>query len=176
MIGSILGDGYLRVIPGRTNAILEINHSIKEKDYVNWLFQQLKDFVISSPKLRKGNGKRIAYRFFTRQHLELTEIYDEFYVNGRKIVPKYLKLDPVSLAVWFMDDGSRSYRSFYLNTQRFDQESQNRLIAKLNEIGISSRLNKDKIYFRIRISGSDSKKFCETVKPYIVESLKYKLG
>ena len=174
--GSILGDGYLRIIPGRTNAILEINHSIKQKDYVDWLFQQLKNLIITPPKLRRGNGKRIAYRFFTRQHPELSEIYNEFYVNGRKLVPKDLKLDPISLAVWFMDDGSKSYRTFYLNTQRFDQESQNHLIEKLRIMGIKSSLNKDKIYFRIRISGSDSKKFCDTIKPYIIESMKYKLG
>lgn len=26
--GSLLGDGYLRIVSGRTNAFLEINHSV----------------------------------------------------------------------------------------------------------------------------------------------------
>jgi hypothetical protein len=28
IIGAILGDGYLRTIPGRQNALLEINHAL----------------------------------------------------------------------------------------------------------------------------------------------------
>jgi hypothetical protein len=29
IIGSILGDGYVRIVPGRKDAFLEVNHSIK---------------------------------------------------------------------------------------------------------------------------------------------------
>jgi len=35
IIGCILGDGYLRIFPGRKNALLEINHSLKAKEYVD---------------------------------------------------------------------------------------------------------------------------------------------
>ena len=31
IIGTIFGDGYLRIIPGRKNAFLEINHSFSQK-------------------------------------------------------------------------------------------------------------------------------------------------
>ena len=34
--GSLLGDGYVRIVPGRKNAFLEINHSWKAKEYVDW--------------------------------------------------------------------------------------------------------------------------------------------
>jgi len=40
IIGSILGDGYIRIIPGRQDAFLEINHSLKAKKYVDWKFQE----------------------------------------------------------------------------------------------------------------------------------------
>ena len=43
IIGSLLGDGYLRIISGRRNAFLEINHSIKQKDYVDWKYAILKN-------------------------------------------------------------------------------------------------------------------------------------
>ena len=39
IIGTILGDGYLRIIPGRKNAFLEINHAFREKSYVDWKFK-----------------------------------------------------------------------------------------------------------------------------------------
>ena len=38
--GSILGDGYMRIIPGRKNAFLEINHSYRAKEYVDWKIDQ----------------------------------------------------------------------------------------------------------------------------------------
>jgi len=58
IIGSILGDGYLRIVPGRKNAFLEINHSISEKDYVDWKHQELKNLVKSPPKARKGKERK----------------------------------------------------------------------------------------------------------------------
>jgi len=84
IIGTLLGDGYLRVIPGRKNAILEINHSFKAKDYVDWKYFVLKNVTRSSPKIRKNNKGRIAYRFYTKQLPELTEMYRLFYKNNKK--------------------------------------------------------------------------------------------
>jgi len=68
VVGSILGDGYLRIIKGRKNAFLEINHSEKQKDYVDWKYKILEDFSGSVPKRRTGKESRVAYRFFTRQN------------------------------------------------------------------------------------------------------------
>ena len=48
IIGSLLGDGYMRIIPGRSNAFLEINHSIKAKDYVDFKYNSLKRFLFLS--------------------------------------------------------------------------------------------------------------------------------
>jgi len=58
IIGCILGDGYLRIFPGRKNALMEINHSAKAKDYVDWKYSALKNVSGSPPKIRKGNGIR----------------------------------------------------------------------------------------------------------------------
>ena len=176
IIGSLLGDEYLRIIPGRKDAFLEVNHSISEKNYVDWKYRKLKNLVKSSPKERKGKEKRIAYRFFTRQHPELTELYLKFYSNKRKIIPN-LKLDPLMIAVWFMDDGSKSYETYYLNTQRFDRFSQKRLIRMFKEqYGIDSSLNRDKKYYRIRIKQNSAERFKELIGNYIIQEMKYKLG
>lgn len=84
IIGSILGDGHLRKALGRKDAFLEINHSIKAKEYVNWKYSILKSISKSNPKMRKGNGRRIAYRFLTRQYPEISQFYRIFYVKGKK--------------------------------------------------------------------------------------------
>ena len=175
IVGSLLGDGYLRIVPNRKNAFIEINHSISEKDYVDWKYLKLKDLVKSPPKQRKGKGRRIAYRFFTRQHPELTELYQKFYKDGKKIIPN-LKLDPLMIAVWFMDDGSKSYKTYYLNTQRFDYQSQKILIQMLKEqCGINSSLNRDKEYFRIRVKQKSAEIFKKLIIDYIIPAMKYKL-
>ena len=176
IIGSILGDGYVRIMPGRKDAFLEINHSIKAKEYVDWKYSVLKNICISGPKERDTNEGRVAYRFFTKQHPEITDLLKMFYKNGKKIVPQELKLDPVILAVWHMDDGSKSRLNVYLNSQQFSVADQNRLLRKLREIGLKARLNRDKKYYRIRILSESVPEFNRIIGPHIIPSMRYKMS
>ena len=176
MIGTLLGDGYMRIVPRRSNAFLEVNHSASQKYYVDWKYSVLRSIVKSGPKLRDGNGNRIAYRFFTRCLSEITDLYRKFYKDGKKIIPSDLEINPFGLAVWFMDDGSRSGGSLYLNTQQFlikDQIVLQKLL--LDRFDINSSLNKDKKYMRIRIRTKDAIKFCNIIRQYVPISMQYKL-
>lgn len=174
--GTLLGDGYLRIMPGRRDAFLEVNHSYSAKEYVEWKFEALQWLCISKPQTRRGNGNRIAYRFFTKQHPELSILYERFYRNGNKIVPEDLILDPISLSVWFMDDGSRCRDSdVYFNTQQFSLEDQRRLLEKLNAVGLEGRLNKDKHYYRIRLLKSSVPRLREMIEYTIIPQMKYKV-
>src|SRR3989338_3986605 len=176
VIGSLLGDGYMRIIPGKSNAFLEVNHSIKAKEYVDYKFESLSRLCESSPKERSTNDGRVAYRFFTKQHKVLTDLYHQFYRHGRKIIPADLMLDPVTLAIWYMDDGSKSRdRDVYLNTQQFSVNDQKRLLHCLRSLGIQARLNKDKRYFRIRIMKESINIFIKMIAPHVIDSMKYKL-
>lgn len=172
ILGCVLGDGYMRK---KTNAHLQITHSIKQKEYVDWKYKILKNLVSTPPKAYKGNANRIGYRFFTRSLPELTLIHDKFYRNKVKVVPLDIKLTPISLAVWYMDDGSKSGGSCYFNTQQFDFAGQVRLIKTLNKFGIEASLNKDKIYLRIYISVSSTSLLTNLIQPYIIDSMRYKL-
>jgi len=176
IVGSLLGDGYMRIIPGRSNAFLEVNHSIRAKVYVDYKFKSLKRLCESSPKERSTNENRIAYRFFTKQHKVLTDLYHQFYQHGRKIIPAGLIIDPVILAVWYMDDGSKSRdRDVYLNTQQFSVNDQKRLLHCLRSLGIQARLNRDKHYFRIRIMKTSINLFMKIIAPHVIDSMKYKI-
>ena len=60
IIGTVLGDGYLRIIPGRNNAFLEINHSFSQKQYVDWKFEKLQNsgnsnFYLNTQQFNKNN-------------------------------------------------------------------------------------------------------------------------
>ena len=173
IVGCLLGDGAMRI---KTNALLEINHSVKQKVLVDWIYTHLHEFVGTAPKQRKGNGGRIAYRFTTRSLPVFTDFYKQFFFKKKKLIPTNLILSPLTLAVWFMDDGNKSRSSVYLNTQQFSLEEQKLLRAKLYEQWqIETTLNKDKHYFRIRIKTSSVNKFIGLIKPYLLQEFYYKL-
>jgi len=177
IIGSLLGDGYLRIVPRRKNAFLEINHSYSQKEYVDWTFEMLKSICRSGPKMRNGNGKRIAYRFTTRQMPDITKLFKLFYANGKKQIPNNLKLDPIMLAVWFMDDGSKcGTSSVYFNTQQFNTSDQEKCMQMLLALGIESGLNRDKEYWRVRIKASSMQRLFSLVSPHVIPSMTYKMG
>src|SRR3989339_688988 len=173
IVGSLLGDATMRK---KTNAYLEINHAYSQKILVDWFYSKFSNFVLTPPKWRKGNGDREAYRFFTRSLPIFTSFYNQFFIGGRKIIPKNLKLNALSLAVWFMDDGSKSRSSVYLNTQQFSIKEQLELIEMLkNQFGLLATLNKDKKYFRIRIRTESMKSFIKLTEKHILPDFRYKL-
>lgn len=173
IVGCLLGDGTMRI---KTNALLEINHCLEQRVLVDWVYTQLQQFVGTMPKARKGNGKRIAYRFTTRSLPVFTTFYQQFFFNKKKIIPADLTLSPLTLAVWFMDDGNKSRSSVYLNTQQFSLEEQALLQRLLREQwGIETTLNKDKSYWRIRIRVNSIEKFVSLIKPYLLSEFQYKL-
>ena len=170
--GCLLGDGTMRC---KTNALLEINHSIKQSEYVEWKYRELENLVSTRPHGRLGNAGRIAYRFTTRSLPELTDIYRKFYLSGRKIIPDNLIIHPLSLAIWFMDDGCKSYRAIYLNTQKFSVAEQQKLSFILEkQFEIKTSLNRDKKYYRLRIAVSSVRRFLEIIKPYLLPMFCYK--
>jgi hypothetical protein len=60
--------------------------------------------------------------FVTLTHWDFSNYYDLFYPCGAKRITLKLAKElnnPLSLAVWFMDDGSADYAGVALNTQCF---------------------------------------------------------
>jgi recombination protein RecA len=172
IVGSLLGDGSMRC---KTNALLEINHCWEQRDYVDWKYRHLAELVRTPPKMRRGNGTRLAYRFVTLSVPVLTPLFRLFYHGRRKRVPE-LELPPLALAVWFMDDGCRSRRAVYLNTQQFDVPDQRRLLRLLGEQwGIEGALNRDKAYHRLRLSVRGSARLVEVIERYVLPQFTYKL-
>src|SRR3990167_1104893 len=174
VVGSLLGEGYMRIMPARSDAFLEINHSQKAKAYVDYKFESLKRLCRTAPKERATNEDRVAYRFFTRQHKAFTDLYHQFYRQGKKRIPIDVVLDPVILAVWYMDDGSKSRdRDVYLNTQQFSIADQKRLLYLLREMGIKARLNKDKKYYRVRLLKESIPDFMKIISSHVCSSMEY---
>ena len=130
-------------------------------------------------KQKVGEKDYVFAEFVTFTNPEFTKYRNLFYPSGKKIVPKNIKqllVDPLSLAVWFMDDGSAEYAGASLQTHCFTESGVKRLMSclKLNfKIKTTKRLNKGKwiIYFPKK-SMPDLRKI---IGKKILKEFKYKL-
>ena len=131
-IGLLLGDGCFEKKKDTIGIRLQIKQQSKAKQYVEWLYSNLQEYCRSGIKFRADYNQ---YYFSTRYLREFQDIYNLFYPNGKKIVPYNIKeifTSPLSLAIWYMDDGSLDYRpkdhyAFYLASNCFSVEDSNRL-------------------------------------------------
>ena|SRR3989338_3797758 len=179
IIGSLLGDGTLRRQnkQRRKHPLFEVNHSAKYSVYVDWKYKMLQNLVLTGPKARRTNGDRIAYRFTTRSLPQFDIFYETFYPSGKKVLPTNIVLSPLTLAVWLMDDGNLNRNSIYLNTQQFTQQEQMNLLLLLKkQWNIDGTLNRDKKYYRIRLTKVGSDRYKDIVRSYILPIFQYKIG
>ncbi|OGN19096.1 MAG: hypothetical protein A3I32_01285 [Candidatus Yanofskybacteria bacterium RIFCSPLOWO2_02_FULL_45_10] len=184
LVGTLLGDGYL--YRDRYNdCYLEIKHSEKQRDYVFWMYENLSNFCPSEPKQRKDNKQ---WKFMTSSNKDLCFFRQSFYPDGKKIVPRDIKeilTHPLSLAVWYMDDGSLDYRpkshyNYSLSTNSFTLEENRLLIGVLKEnfgiiTSVQAPLCRGVRYPELYIGVAGRDKFIETIKPYLLPCFKYKI-
>ena len=184
LIGLILGDGHLEELYTPTLGRLKVEHSYKQKDYVDWIYNEFSNWVRSQPKIKKKKVWNKIYRnygFLTYGHRALGEFQEKFYRKKRKVIPSDLEkeITPLGLAIWYMDDGSiksRKHKGLFLNTQGFKENDVKRLQEVLKvKFGISSTTRKEKNGKQIYLGGKSGEKFIALIKPYIISSMKYKI-
>ena len=184
LIGTILGDGHLEKLYTPELGRLKIEHSYKQKDYVDWLYKEFRNWVRTKPKekAKKVWGKiHKNYGFCTYSHRLLGNFQKDFYREKKKVIPSNLfeNITPLSLAVWYMDDGSiksSKHKGVFLNTQSFIHEDVKKLQDILqNKFGILTSTRKDETNEQIYLGGKSGEDFINIIKPYIIPSLLYKI-
>jgi len=173
LIGCILGDAYIT-----KRGQIQIEQGSVQESYVRWKYQQLQSAAYGPPKVvirvdRRCGGVTTAYRFWTRQFFRPWRT--EFYQNNKKIMPRTLtNLSPLSLAVWYMDDGCLvEGRRVVLATDGFDGESRNRICAVFAScFGVRPTIKASgKLLFSTRYT----RQLMVSIQPYVVPSMAYKL-
>ncbi len=184
IVGSILGDGYLGLRKGE-NARLEIKQSENKAEYVNWFYHKLTRLNCGKLLQRKDN---LQWYFRTKNLECLTELKDLFYKNDKKIIPDKigdLLKSPLSLAVWYMDDGNIDFRhkyhySYVISTNCFSFNDV-KFLAEilLRNFSLKARVHattcRMKKYPRLYIGSEGREKFLSLIKPYILPCFQYKL-
>ncbi len=189
IIGSLLGDGTMRIGKGCRNANFKVEHGLEQKKLVEWKYQQLKSLVFTEPRLSyryKEEGEKYpkSWWFRTIRHPQITEIYKQFYTGevyrtGRKTVPKLVNkwLTPLALAIWIMDDGNYSQKSINISTYSFsldEIESLQKIIAR--KFGLRSKFYRDRDKgYRMTFNRLESAKIIHIIRPYIIPSMMYKI-
>ena len=178
VIGSLLGDAYLT-----PNGSLQIEHCLNQEAYVRWKYEKLIGIVGKPPKMVKRYDVRTdktyrSIRFYTKAVLK--EFRASFY-KEKKILPEDLGefLDPLSMAVWFMDDGSRGARTpkgMVFNTSAYSAEEQKFLQTLLIEkFGVQTSVHKVGKGFQLYIKAQSFEKFRELIFPNLIAEMRYKV-
>lgn len=119
LLGSLLGDGSLKIHKGYKNARFSFRHTIKQQDYFLWKRDQIKK-DLSGPKdmwEQKPSSQNIAewqdhkLRYQSKALPSLSYLYYLTHKGGYKgnirLWRKWLNMmDAQALAIWWCDDGS----------------------------------------------------------------------
>ena len=185
LFGSLLGDDCLRKPEDGKYPALQVTHSTKQREYVDWKYSPWKSIVPGGIRRNitiKTAGKVYhADSFRTAAHPEFTEFFEMFYQNGRKVVSEEIlrNLTSFSLAVWYMDDGyyKRGRGKAQLSTNSFTYK-ENVILKKYFEEtwSISPNIGKsDSGTYYIWFNTGNTIKFFNIIKNHILPIFDYKI-
>ncbi len=185
LIGMILGDGYLQKT-GENNARIRLEHSDKQKEYLFWKGSQFPEFFQGKPKrLIRFNPVYQKEYTYSRWQSNASPIIGKFrkifYKDGKKVIPeelsKYLK-DPLSLTIWFMDDGYyyRRDKIAYLYIPRYSEKEIRILLQTLKRnFGLEVVLkHKKRGELVLTFNVVQTQKLIDLIKQFIIPSMIYK--
>jgi hypothetical protein len=180
-IGILLSDAWLQCNPGKGNARLGLKQTLNNSSYLLDVFFKLSHYCPSYPRITRATVKGIrhfALQMNTRAMPCITELYNMFYVNGVKTVPKdlYNLLTPEALAHWIAGDGTRGTSGILLQTQSFTIKENvfiiNVLMVKFDiKSSICMQRNRPVIY----IAASSLPTLRALILPYLHTSILYDL-
>jgi recombination protein RecA len=188
ILGGLMGDGALSPTRSGNGVRFRWGHGARQVAYGDWKASMFANLTVC----RSTNAREAV--FHDLQPLpELAELREAVYVAGKKVLSEdYLKqLTPLSLAIWYQDDGTFTVRAKGLQERTkegsgrseicvasFDAGSQERLRAYLADVwGINARLackGARKIPFFI-FPKDETAKLHALIAPFVHPSMGYKL-
>lgn len=116
IVGSLLGDAHLqKTRSGTGRCRLRICHSLAHREYVDWKHTVLLNPFCANTQPLHETSRPCEYQFYTMYTDSFSSYHSTWYVRGEaskflKVVPSNIQdllTDPISLAVWYLDDGSK---------------------------------------------------------------------
>ena len=185
LIGMILGDAYLQKT-GKRNARIRLEHGISQKDYLTWKMSILpqyfqRKFEVIERFNQIWNKKYTYVRAQSSSSPEFGRMQRLFYKNSEKIIPSTISSifkNPLSLAIWFMDDGYYYHRDniAYIYIPNYDEESiKNLLFCLETNFNLFPVLKKKKKGLVLIFSVKETRILVGIIRKFIVPPMFYKL-
>ena len=181
MFGCLLGDGYLGLQKNDKNSNFVFSHSIKQREYVDYKFSFFNNFPGRTYEYTRKPHEKTGKEYGTyigslRTNPSFNFFHEIFYGSGKKKIPiEYLDeyYTPLAMAIHFCDDGSRTKESYNIATCSFTKEDLYEFKKFLfNKYNIECTINSAN---RVHIRKISNDIFINLIKPYIIDSMKYKL-
>src|SRR5215218_5030817 len=176
--GTLLGDGHLSA----ASAYLVFNHSADQGAYAAFKAELLSEL---SPRVHRSTVAAVAggpaafpvVHVRTPAHRALGTLRSDFY-GEKKRVPLWIaaRLNPLMLAVWYMDDGHLRMRSnkhprAEIATCGFTDEDLSTLLAGLAHLGLAGEARRGRLYFGV----TATRLLSVLIAPYVPPPMRYKL-
>lgn len=194
LYGSMMGDAK-RMSPSSAG----FGHGTFQMEYLAWKFREFASVASKgswkeTSCISKITGRVIkGWRFYTHANTDVETIIGQFYKSGRKEVTRAIleNLTPLSIAVWFQDDGKTDFFHRLTNlqnhtpmpmfcTESFSIESCMEIQTWFSQkYGIRTRIRwraKDKDGYRIIIGNKYVQKFFDLIRPYVLPMFAYKIN
>jgi recombination protein RecA len=186
LLGGLMGDGALSPSQNGHAARYRLGHGARQVAYGDWKASLFANLNVS----RSTNAKGAV--FHDIQPLsELAELREAVYVGGKKVFSHdYLKaLTPLSLAIWYMDDGSFTLRAKGMQERTRDGSGRSDICIEAMEPSTRTRLVdyladtwgiRPKLIQRagkavLIFSKDETAKLHALIAPFVHPSMQYKL-
>ena len=138
VLGGLMGDGALSPTRSGHGARYRFDHCAGQADYADWKGSHFAN-IGASRSVRASDG---VVAFDVTPLPELAELRRAVYIGGKKVFSDdYLKqLTPLSLAVWYMDDGSFTNRSKGAQERTRDGSGRSEICVEAMELTTRARL------------------------------------
>ena len=187
LLGIILGDECLEKGKESWNTRLRVEQLYpNQAEFVRNMHSLLTPMINMSPGILTRKDKRTGLStqsmyFWTMRMPCLNYYYDLFYKDKIKTIPKNIGglLTPVGLAYWIMGDGIYiNERGVILCTDSYIKEDVELLAEVLYlQFGLNCTLHQRKAnQFRIYILKGSVDNLSKIVLPFLIPSMKYKIG
>lgn len=173
LVGSLLGDGYIH-----PKGKICFEQADNQYDYLLWKYEEFKNFaypkIAQVTRFDKRSGKHTkSFRFFLKQYF--LSWRHAWYSKGTKRIPTNFEkwFTPLSLAVWYMDDGHFDKKQAPLfASENFCYSDLLKIQNILSNWNIKSHI---RINNRLRVLQSSTPNFVRLIEPYIIKSMRYKI-
>jgi recombination protein RecA len=186
LLGSLMGDGALFPTRSGLGACFQFGHGTKQEAYADW-----KASLFANVGLSRGTDAKGAVFYGMKPLPELAGLREAVYFDGKKVYSEdYLKqLTPLSLALWYMDDGTFPGPAKGLQERTRDGSGRSdicieamhpvtreRLVSYLADTwGLRPKLTSRGDNASLVFSKDETAKFHALIAPHVHPSMEYKL-